>query len=291
MSSEKLEAPFHAGELLAQQLAGGGPPGFAIRDFMPEQHRSFFAQLPFLCVGALDRQGWPLATVLTGAPGFATSPTAHTIAIAAGADASDPARGLLVEGAAIGLLGIELPTRRRNRANGKLTRSDSDGLLIEVQQSFGNCPKYIRTRSLLPARVPLPASAPLSFNGLPAAAVDLVSNSETLFVATASGGTVDISHRGGPAGFVRVQGDTLLVPDYPGNRYFNTLGNLVLEPRCALVLVDFDSGDILQLQGEAQILWDQVPAGDALAQRMWTMQVKRGWLRRGAFPLRASSIT
>jgi uncharacterized protein len=285
MSGEKIEAPFHAGELLAQQLAGGGPPGFAIRDFMPDQHRSFFPLLPFLCVGALDREGWPLATILTGAPGFVSSPTPQSLAIAADAGEGDPARGLLVEGAAVGLLGIELPTRRRNRANGVLARSDGEGLLLEVQQSFGNCPKYIRTRTLTPA--PVTPSATIPFEGLDAQAAALVASSETLFVASASGGTVDISHRGGPAGFVRVQGDTLLVPDYPGNRFFNTLGNLVLEPRCAVVLVDFDSGDILQLQGEAEILWDQAPAGDALAQRMWTMRVKRGWLRRGAFPLRS----
>lgn len=290
MSSDKLEAPFHAGELLAQQLAGGGPAGFAIRDFMPEQHRSFFAQLPFLCVGVMDRQGWPLATLLTGAPGFVSAPTPHTLDITPDAGADDPARGLMVEGAAIGLLGIELPTRRRNRANGTLTRSVGGGLTVAVQQSFGNCPKYIRTRTLLPARVPVSPAAPLHFLGLPAPAAALVSTSETLFVATASSGTVDISHRGGPAGFVQVRGDTLLVPDYAGNRYFNTLGNMVLEPRCALVLVDFDSGDILQLQGEAKVLWDQVPAGDALAQRMWTMQVKQGWLRRAAFPLRSSAI-
>jgi predicted pyridoxine 5'-phosphate oxidase superfamily flavin-nucleotide-binding protein len=288
MSGDKIEAPFHAGELLAQRFAGGGPPGFAIRDFMPDQHRSFFPLLPFVCVGALDQQGWPLATLLTGAPGFASSPTPHTLALAANADDGDPARGLLVEGAAIGLLGIELPTRRRNRANGVLARSDSDGLLMEVHQSFGNCPKYIRTRSLLP--VPVVGSAPVRFDGLSAEAAALIANSETMFVATSSGGTVDISHRGGPAGFVQVQGDTLLVPDYPGNRYFNTLGNLVLEPRCALVLVDFDSGDMLQLQGEAEILWDQVPAGDALAQRMWRMHIKKGWLRRAAFPLRSDSV-
>lgn len=287
MTEEKITAPFHAGELLAQQLAGGGPAGFAIRNFMPDQHRSFFPLLPFVCVGVADREGWPLATILTGAPGFASSPTPQTLAIAADAGEGDPARGLLVEGAAVGLLGIELPTRRRNRANGVLARSGGAGLLMEVQQSFGNCPKYIRTRTLLPA--PVEPVAPRRFDGLDAQAAALVAKCETLFVASASGGTVDISHRGGAAGFVRVQGDTLLVPDYPGNRYFNTLGNLVLEPRCALLLVDFDSGDVLQLQGEAQILWDQAPAGDALAQRMWTMRVKRGWLRRAAFPLRSGT--
>ncbi len=287
MLNEKIAAPFHAGELLAHQLAGGGPPGFALRDYMPEQHRDFFPLLPFLCVGVRDEQGWPQATILTGAPGFVSSPTARSLAIAAGPSAGDPAQHLLVEGAAVGMLGIELATRRRNRVNGTLARSPGEGLLLEVEQSFGNCPKYIRTRSLLPAPVAAPQSEPIHFEGLSAQAAALVSNSATLFVASASAGTVDISHRGGPEGFVGVQGNTLLIPDYPGNRYFNTLGNLVLEPRCAIVLVDFETGDILQLQGEAEILWNQLPEGDTLAQRMWKMHVKQGWLRRGAFPLRS----
>ena len=42
---------------------------------------------------------------------------------------------------------------------------------------------------------------------------------------------MDISHRGGRPGFVRVDGDVLTIPDFRGNRYFNTLSNLLLEQR------------------------------------------------------------
>ena len=59
----------------------------------------------------------------------------------------------------------------------------------------------------------------------------------------------DISHRGGRPGFVRVDGDVLTIPDFRGNRYFNTLGNLIAEPRASLLFVDFETGDLLQLQG------------------------------------------
>ena len=52
-------------------------------------------------------------------------------------------------------------------------------------------------------------------------------------------GGMDVSHRGGRPGFVKLDGDTLVVPDFRGNRYFNTLGNLVSDPRAALVFVDF----------------------------------------------------
>lgn len=67
---------------------------------------------------------------------------------------------------------------------------------------------------------------------------------------------MDVSHRGGPPGFVRLEGQTLTIPDYNGNRYFNTLGNLVSNPRAALLFVDFERGDVLHLQGTTEIVWD-----------------------------------
>ena len=45
-------------------------------------------------------------------------------------------------------------------------------------------------------------------------------------------------------------------PDYAGNCLFNTLGNIEIDPRCGLLFIDFDSGDCLQLTGEAAILWE-----------------------------------
>jgi predicted pyridoxine 5'-phosphate oxidase superfamily flavin-nucleotide-binding protein len=166
---------------------------------------------------------------------------------------------------------------------------------VQVRQSFGNCPRYIRVRTLAPvprAQRPVQIFETGAGNMLPPAAVQMIAQCETLFVATASGSAaqplargVDISHRGGPAGFVRVDGRMLTVPDYPGNRYFNTLGNMLLEPCAALVLVDFATGDMLHLQGVAEVNWqpDALPA-DPLAQRAWTFRVVRGWLRPGAFP-------
>jgi uncharacterized protein len=291
MDSDRIAQPFHAGELRAQELAGGGPAGAGVRNYMPDQHREFFQLLPFLCLAVADAEGWPLASLVQGLPGFVTAPTPNALAIGALPDAGDPVRAALVPGRPTGVLGIDLATRRRNRANGTLALVDAKGMVLDVRQTFGNCPKYIRVRQL--ERVDATPGEVLCFDGLPPAAASMVQTSETMFVATSSGGAggaqggLDISHRGGAAGFVRVEGDSLLVPDYPGNRYFNTLGNLLLEPRCALVLVDFSSGDVLQLQGSAEVLWDCVPEGDALAQRMWHLRVRRGWLRRAAFALRA----
>ncbi|HEY6179815.1 MAG TPA: pyridoxamine 5'-phosphate oxidase family protein, partial [Kofleriaceae bacterium] len=130
------------------------------------------------------------------------------------------------------------------------------------------------------------------FDGLDDEAAAAIARADTFFVATAARtgeptGGVDISHRGGPPGFVRVVGDTLTIPDYPGNRYFNTLGNLVSEPRAALVFVDFARGDLLHVQGPTEIDWHgpDVHTLDG-AERLWRVHVERGWRRRSALPLR-----
>ncbi|KQV52076.1 pyridoxamine 5'-phosphate oxidase family protein [Massilia sp. Root335] len=296
MDGDRIPMPFHAGELRAQELAGIEPFNAPIRNRMPDQHRTFFPLLPFVCVAVADADGWPLATVVQGPPGFASSPDPARLDVAALPPADDPVRARIVDGmatgAAVGLLGIDLGTRRRNRLNGFLAQVGDTGFGVDVAQSFGNCPRYIHVRSLAPvARTPGPATA---FGAdLPPRARALLAAATTLFVASASGADapdaaagLDISHRGGPAGFARLDGDVLCVPDYAGNRYFNTLGNFVAEPRAAIVLADVATGDVLQLQGIVDIDWtaadpDRVPP----VERMWRFRIVRGWLRPGAFGL------
>jgi uncharacterized protein len=292
---------FNPDELAAQTIAGGGPRGGgAIWDFMPDQHREFFALLPYLFVGAVDSVGWPLATLLTGPPGFVQSPDPVTLAIAAQPDAGDPAALGLIPGREIGILGIDFSTRRRNRANGRIVSQDAGGLRVAVSQSFGNCPQYIQLRTV--AQVPMdtieaPPKTVESFHYLDAAAIAVIARADTFLVASRSRPGVgssfgaDISHRGGRPGFVRVDGNALTIPDFRGNRYFNTLGNLMVEPRSSLLFVDFETGDLLQLQGTARVEWDgdaaeQIPG----AERLWRFNVVRGWRRRAASPLRWSFV-
>lgn len=284
-------SPFHQDELAAQARAGGGASGAGIRDFMPDQHREFFASLPYLFIGTTDAEGWPLATMLTGAPGFIHAPDPVTLRVAALPDARDPAANHFGVGQEIGLLGLDLATRRRNRANGRIAQRDAAGFALAVRQSFGNCPQYIQSRAV--------SSAPSQpGNAEPLAALDgearsVISLADTFFVASRSrpesgaAGGADISHRGGRPGFILVEGDTLTIPDFRGNRYFNTLGNLLGEPRGSLLFIDFERGDLLQLQGMAEIDWSDKATGLIEgAQRLWRFHVVRGWRRRAASPLR-----
>jgi len=277
---------FHEDERAAQNLAGQGAGRAAIRPFMPDQHRAFFALLTQLFTATLDARGWPMASVLTGDRGFIQSPDVATLHIAGHPAADDPAAPGFVAAAEIGLLGHDFTTRRRNRANGRLIEVD-DGLTVGIAQSFGNCAQYIQTRTSAP-RAPSQTSRE-DLGALDDAARTLIAAADTFFVASRSrpevgaDGGLDMSHRGGRPGFVGVLGDTLAIPDFRGNRFYNTLGNFLGDPRAGLLFIDFASGDLLQLQGTVTIDWhpDGGPAG---AERLWRVKVERAWRRRGAFP-------
>jgi predicted pyridoxine 5'-phosphate oxidase superfamily flavin-nucleotide-binding protein len=282
---------FNRDELAAQARAGGGPAGAGIRGFMLDQHRLFFVRLPYLFIGTVDDGGWPLPTMLTGEPGFAHAPNATILHIGNPPEPGDPAGAGIVIGREIGVLGIDLATRRRNRANGLIIANDETGLTIAVRQSFGNCPQYIQRRTV--RSEPRAPGAIETLAGLDAEAAALIRGADTFFVASRSRpesgepAGADISHRGGRPGFVRVDGDRLAIPDFPGNHYFNTLGNLLGEPRAGLLFIDFENGDILQLQGMAEIDWsDRARHQIEGAERSWHFTVTRAWRRRAASPLR-----
>ncbi|MFL5392623.1 MAG: pyridoxamine 5'-phosphate oxidase family protein [Myxococcales bacterium] len=277
--------PFHPGEREAQARAGGGAQGGGIRDFLTEQHRAFFSMLPFVAIASLER-GWPSATLLDGEPGFVSAPDPYTLRISAALDPDDPAHRPLVAGRPAGVLGIDFATRRRNRANGVLSASGPDGLVLDVRQSFGNCPKYIDLRQIRHAPAGgRPAIEPLRSLGAPER--EAISGADVFFVASAAHveeaeGGVDISHRGGHRGFVRVDGEVLTVPDFTGNRYFNTLGNLLANPRAALVFVDFERGDLLHLRGTTEIVWNGPDVAAFVgAERLWRFRVEDGFWKRG----------
>jgi ferredoxin-NADP reductase/predicted pyridoxine 5'-phosphate oxidase superfamily flavin-nucleotide-binding protein len=311
------EPAFHAGEQAVQARVGirdrmAQTGRRAIRGAMPDQHRDFFAMLPFVVVGSLDAAGRPWASILSGHPGFLTSPDPETLTVSARAAYGDPLGANLAAGAPIGLLGIQLETRRRNRMNGTVTERSAGGFAIRVGQSFGNCPQYIQVRR--PRFVATPESLakkrPVRPEGrvLSPQAASLVAAADTFFIATRSAKAgaaeaeagdspsegVDVSHRGGRPGFVRVEeegGQTVLtVPDFLGNFFFNTFGNIEADPRAGLVFVDFENGGVLQLIGTAEVIWSG-PEVEAFAgaERLLRFRLGEGHWIEDAVPLRWSA--
>ncbi|HEY4372133.1 MAG TPA: pyridoxamine 5'-phosphate oxidase family protein [Burkholderiales bacterium] len=299
----EVASPWHAGERAAQEHAGVREMmeelgARVLRPFMPEQHRAFFPQLPFVIVGSVDQAGQPWASVLAQPPGFITSPDPQHLRIAAAPLAGDPLAANLTVDAAVGLLGIEPNTRRRNRMNGIVEAIEPDAFSVRVVQSFGNCPKYIQARKpVYLDEMPAHAGTQVHGDTLDARAIAMLRRADTFFIATAHPQAgldrpraqgVDVSHRGGRPGFIRVDGDgTLTVPDFAGNQFFNTIGNLLVNPRAGLLLVDFDSGDLLYLAVQGEIIWGGPEVENFTgALRLMRLSVRHMLRLEAALPLR-----
>lgn len=302
-------SPFHAGERHWQEAIGQRDAVEAmgrrmIRDHMPQQHQAFFPLLPAVVIGLLDEHGHPWATALCGPPGFAWASDAHTLRLDARMNEGDPAASGWRHGAQAGLLGLQHHTRRRNRLNGTL-RIDASGVAtVGVRQSFGNCPRYIEARTCTfdPAwqASDTPVEQAWQAGELAPMAQAVIRRADTFFIASSSaaatspdladGEGVDVSHRGGPAGFVRLGHDdnghtTLSWPDFPGNRMFNTLGNIQVQPRVGLLFLDVPSGGWLWLQGRASISTSGL---DPEAERHVHVGISQAWWRPQG-PLRWSA--
>lgn len=306
---------FHEGEQAIQARVGvrermSEIGSRVIRSYMPEQHRQFFTQLPFLIVGTVDGAGQPWASALAGPAGFVTSPDPGQLAVRALPPTHDPLAQTLVPGASIGLLGLEPHTRRRNRMNGVVGQLDAQGFSVKVSQSFGNCPQYIQARE--PEFLGADGGAAPALHRadqLDHAAMELIGQADTFYIATAHpaahvhAGTVpngperargvDVSHRGGKPGFVRVDGPGMLtVPDFSGNFFFNTLGNITIEPCAGLLFIDFLTGDLLQVSVRAEIIWDGAElAGFQGAERLLRLAVTGVRRMPAALPLRWGPAT
>ena len=275
-----VNSAFHQGEVLAQDMSTSDTVGLSkiiaertkgfIRPFMPQQHRAFFESGPLMMLGLLDQSGHPVAVPVWGDEGYIRSPsdTRLQISIASAAfDLLDAQLGLDIHtGSKIGLLGLELATRRRNRLNGVISHLKDTDMHVSVEQSFGNCPQYIHTResteatsSIVDTNVQVTTT-----KGLSQRLRDVIESADTFFIASRHARLgenvnegIDVSHRGGKSGFVSVDNNTLTIPDFSGNKFFNTIGNILVDDRVGLCFLDNDTGTLHFLQGRAAIIWDK----------------------------------
>ncbi|PSN17550.1 flavin-nucleotide-binding protein [filamentous cyanobacterium CCP5] len=297
---QRTESPFHRGERAIQERLGAleQMDDFGrriIREFLPEQHRQFYAQLSYFLVGTVDGAGNPWASILVGKPGFITTPNDRTLHIAAQPLSGDPLAETLQVGRDIGFLGIELHTRRRNRVNGVVSAITPDGFEVQVSQTFGNCPKYIQARQFDLAAFDPTATKPIhTLTSFGEVEREAIAAADTFFIATAylddaagAARGVDVSHRGGNPGFVHIDSDTLTVPDFSGNGHFNTFGNIEVNPRAGLLFIDFEQGNLLYLTGRAEVIWDGEPeiAAYAGAERLFQFHLTQGIRVEGSLPL------
>ncbi len=244
----------------------------------------FIRQQTMVIVTSIDTDGFPWSSVLFGESGFLVAPDPSHMMIhldRALIRSDDPLWLNLDRDSRIGLLLIELTTRRRLRINGQATRTDNL-IRVEIEASYPNCPKYIQRRHLDPD-VHVTTDEPWNTGHLlETAHRSLIERADTFFVGSAHPKQgLDASHRGGAPGFITfIDNETMHIPDYPGNSMFNTLGNLVVHPQAGLLFLDFETPRSVQVIGHTQVVLNsQITSG---ASRYWSFKVD-AW-REGPLP-------
>lgn len=261
---------YHQGEIAVQEMTGERDKallnGRVIAPVIPAPARPFVGQQSCIAIGWRDASGDPWAALLVGHPGFATSDDlGTTVTIQTHHDG-------IRTGDAVGLLIIDLATRRRLRVNGLVDHTSSTAFRVEVEQAFPNCPKYIQKRERLAGDPEVAMSAVTTGPGIPPDLQAWLARTDTAFITSVGpDGRLDCSHRGGRPGFMRLDGDTVHVPDYPGNSMYCTLGNMTVEPAAGLVLVDFEAQQQLRLTGLTRVDVGPARRGWSIRPRAWAV--------------------
>lgn len=280
--------PFHSGEIAVQTRVGetaiAERNGGVINSSIIAGAIPFLAQQPMVVVGSLAEDGRVWASMLFGEKGFVTALTPQLVRVDVSRSfpvPGDPLWTNIQANSDVGMIALELATRRRLRINGRMVRS-GEAAELAVVQAYPNCPKYIQRRQFVGVDAPRRDASVERGVAIGSRETEMLRAADTLFIATVHASTgMDCSHRGGTPGFIEVITPTeIRVPDYAGNSMYNTLGNLELDPRAGVVVVDFDAGEVLQLTGAVTVEWD-VPGSDqftAGTRRFWRMRVD-GWVR------------
>ncbi|KAJ3336650.1 hypothetical protein HDU91_001717, partial [Kappamyces sp. JEL0680] len=263
----------HAGELYVQQKRNV-PAQVAtllpqiIQSSMPRQHSDFFASLDYLAVGARSREGRLWATILSSVSIVVRD--SYTLDVTCVCPSDDPfleaVTSLPAESYFAGV-GVDFSNRRRNKLAGVIESVQfQDGRLelrLRTNENLGNCPKYITVRTLKPLQR-TPAKA-VQLDALDADALAILRQASTVFLVTqhldAAEPDLGFNHRGGNPGFVRHYQDRngishLVLPDYSGNRFYQSLGNIESDKQAGMVIPDFTTGDLLYVTGTAANLYD-----------------------------------
>lgn len=278
--------PYHQGELVVQKRSNESNTaqmnGTVIDSDIPVGALRFIAQQPMAVLGSIDPYGRVWASVLFGQPGFVHALNNRSLEIDTSQqrlNLNDPLWSNLERSPNIGILIIELESRRRLRINGVAKKVSGNRYNVNVERAYPNCPKYIQRRQLKTDRLESSANSTPCTQGVKLNETQkaLITHADTFFVASSNPDQgVDASHRGGKPGFVQLlNDDQLRIPDFVGNSMFNTLGNIVSYPYAGLVFIDFEGNRILQLTGRAEVLWDvDDPHGEAGGtHRFWQFDI------------------
>lgn len=277
---------YHEGELSVQERVGvqdiAQRNSKVISNTIIKGAFRFIEQQQMAVIGSVDRYDNVWASVITGMPGFMETLDGKSVNF----DLSktivnfvDPLWKNIENNPQVGMLIIELASRRRLRINGTISKS-ANAMQLMVQEAYPNCPKYIQRRNIIANPNPQSIKETTLINGkiLSKNQRQIIEKADSFFVASIHKKRgVDASHRGGNPGFVKIINDsTIRIPDYLGNSMFNTLGNFIITPKAGLIFVDFETNTTLQLIGRPEILWVEEDPNDESGgtKRFWDLRIE-----------------
>ncbi len=280
-----MENVYHSGEILVQQKANekviADRNGRAVTNKIVRGAINFIEKLPFAIASSQNELGEIFVSFLSGSEGFIKVINESIIEINTELSCSNSEDQFwynVKPGQSVGFLFIEPSTRRRYRLNGKIN-SVNKKIQIVVEQAYSNCPKYIQQRSFARVEKPSHSGSVIHGHALTSELISLIRSADSIFVGSADpNGSMDASHRGGLPGFIHIADPvTLIIPDYPGNSMFNTLGNFVTNSNAGILLLDHESKRTLQLMGKVQVYWQ--PPNFSLntsgTDRYWSLTIHR----------------
>lgn len=254
---------FHSGEIAVQERAqvraAAEDVGEGILGHVVPEAKEFLERRQMAVLGTVDEGGHVWASVVTGERGFIRVVDNRTLRITPRPSLSDPLFDNLVAERHVALFAPDFVTPRRLRVNGLGVVKDGQ-IYIRAEEVYGNCRRYMQERMFLgPWQIPRGDETGAARGSvLSVQQQEQISKADTFFIATDHPEHgADVSHKGGKPGFVRiVDPRRIAFPDYNGNSMFNTLGNLMVNPKAGLLFIDFDGGRTLQLSGFASIDWN-----------------------------------
>lgn len=281
---------FHQGELKVQEMSGEALIAQSrTRMIAPEIMSGvipFLEKQALLFLSSANQAGEVWISALLGDPGFIQVPSKTELSVLLPyvfSSKEDILFKNLKENPELGALVMDFSHRRRFRINGP-AEVDEAGIHLGVREAYGNCPKFIQRR-VIHAMNPFEEVEAEQSSGveLKESQKAWISEADTFFLGSRSlEGKMDASHRGGKPGFVQIlNGNTLRVPDYPGNSMYNSLGNMFEQPQAGLLFLDFEQGKTLQLTGKVELQMDQNSPEDLERSggsgRFWTFQIEK-WI-------------
>lgn len=285
-----MKTVYHQGELQVQELAGESMiavrNGRIVKNEIIKGAIPFLEKQPMIIVSSADRNQKVWISALMGQEGIASVQDTQHIQLLSSKIKSahtDIFYANALQHPQVGMLFIELSSRRRYRINGSLSPHE-EGYLIDVKEAYANCPKYIQKQRRKADNDEVSSPTLFAGNYLDKYASEMIRHADTFFVGSMNAaGNLDASHRGGNKGFVEIiDHQHLRIPDYSGNSMYNTLGNFVDHPQAGLLFLNLTSGTALQLSGKAKIETQKNSVRDLALSggtgRFWTFEIEE-WIR------------